>query len=126
MKHNVRRLREIMTSVCDIISIGPFGCILIHLPESILNGAMRAEAKVASGPQNLLLQKALIDFGDLPFLSIKSDGSPFPQVTQAKPGSILPAPQPPERGHNQRSTKRIFNFMFITLTDGNVFFILPL
>jgi len=77
-------LREIATSVCGVISIGPFGCMPNRLSESILNATMHAQAKSASDPHNPFLQSVLTDFDELPFLAIESDGSPFPQVIQAK------------------------------------------
>ncbi|MEE9913222.1 MAG: acyl-CoA dehydratase activase [Deltaproteobacteria bacterium] len=77
-------IREIASSVCGVISIGPFGCMPARLSESILNEAMHRETKIAADPQNRLLGEALSDFDELPFLSIESDGSPFPQIIQAK------------------------------------------
>jgi len=45
---------------------------------------MHRETKVASDPGNARLGKTLSDFDELPFLSIESDGSPFPQIINAK------------------------------------------
>ncbi len=77
-------IREIATSVCGVISIGPFGCMPSRIAESILNEAMHRETKAASDPDNARLSKTLSDFDELPFLSIESDGSPFPQIINAK------------------------------------------
>ena len=77
-------IREIATSVCGVISIGPFGCMPSRIAESILNEAMHRETKVASDPNNAHLGKTLSEFDELPFLSIESDGSPFPQIINAK------------------------------------------
>ena len=75
---------EIATSVCGVIAIGPFGCMPSRLSEAILHEAMHAQNKMASDPSNPFLRHALTDFDELPFLAIESDGSPFPQVIQAK------------------------------------------
>ena len=77
-------IREIATSVCGVISIGPFGCMPSRLSESILNEAMHRETKTSYDPHSTRLCKTLTDFDELPFLSIESDGSPFPQIINAK------------------------------------------
>lgn len=77
-------IREIATSVCGVISIGPFGCMPSRLSESVLNEAMHRDTKTAFHPHNARLHEVLTDFDELPFLSIESDGSPFPQVINAK------------------------------------------
>jgi predicted nucleotide-binding protein (sugar kinase/HSP70/actin superfamily) len=77
-------ISEIATSVCGVISIGPFGCMPSRLSESILNEAMHRETKMALNPRNETLRDVLSDFDELPFLSIESDGSPFPQIINAK------------------------------------------
>ncbi|MNC96288.1 hypothetical protein D3C83_136260 [compost metagenome] len=45
---------------------------------------MHRETKASCNPRNAPLHKALSDFDELPFLSIESDGSPFPQIINAK------------------------------------------
>lgn len=55
-------LREIMHAACGVISIGPFACMPSRLAESILASEMF----------------------NLPFLSIETDGNPFPQIIQSK------------------------------------------
>jgi predicted nucleotide-binding protein (sugar kinase/HSP70/actin superfamily) len=77
-------IREIATSVCGVISIGPFGCMPSRLSESVLNEAMHRDTKTAFHPQNTRIREVLTDFDELPFLSIESDGSPFPQIINAK------------------------------------------
>jgi predicted CoA-substrate-specific enzyme activase len=77
-------LTEVASHACGVISIGPFGCMPSRLAESILNEAMHSKTKIALEPGNEFLKKALADVDDLPFLAIESDGSPFPQVINAK------------------------------------------
>jgi predicted nucleotide-binding protein (sugar kinase/HSP70/actin superfamily) len=77
-------MAEIVTHACGVISIGPFGCMPNRLSEAILNETMNVEAKLSTDPKNKMLRSILEDMEDLPFLAIESDGSPFPQVIEAK------------------------------------------
>ncbi|MBU4184818.1 MAG: activase, partial [Proteobacteria bacterium] len=77
-------LTEIASHVCGAIAIGPFGCMPNRLSESILNVTMNREGKLATDSKNKRLQHILTDIEDLPFLAIESDGSPFPQLINAK------------------------------------------
>ncbi|MDY0312344.1 MAG: acyl-CoA dehydratase activase [Desulfobacterales bacterium] len=74
---------EIVDQVCGVIAIGPFGCMPNRLSEALLTEAMTREGKLnANG--NPRCRAALGDIDDLPFLAIESDGSPFPQLIEAK------------------------------------------
>ena len=55
-----------------------------RLSESILNTMMNRKGKLATDPANKRLRKILTNIEDLPFLAIESDGSPFPQLINAK------------------------------------------
>jgi hypothetical protein len=55
-----------------------------RLSESILNEAMNSNDKLATDPDNRELRTVLTDIDELPFLAIESDGSPFPQLINAK------------------------------------------
>jgi predicted nucleotide-binding protein (sugar kinase/HSP70/actin superfamily) len=77
-------LAEIASHACGVIAIGPFGCMPNRLSEAILNGIMTREGKLATDPGNASLRAVLTDMDDLPFLAIESDGSPFPQLIDAK------------------------------------------
>ena len=77
-------LTEIASHACGVIAIGPFGCMPNRLSEALLNEAMNREGKLATDPNNGLLRATLANIDDLPFLAIESDGSPFPQVINAK------------------------------------------
>ncbi len=78
-------LKEIASEVCGVIAIGPFGCMPNRLSESILSEVMHRDVKLdrAYGDGSKL-RTVLSDFEDLPFLAIESDGSPFPQLINAK------------------------------------------
>jgi len=77
-------LTEIVSHTCGVIAIGPFGCMPNRLSEAILNEAMTRDGKLATDPGNHRLRSTLTHVDDLPFLAIESDGSPFPQVINAK------------------------------------------
>ena len=77
-------LSEVVSHVCGVISIGPFGCMPNRLSEAILTEAMNREGKLATDPKNRTLRSILDGIEDLPFLAIESDGSPFPQLIEAK------------------------------------------
>ena len=77
-------LTEIVSQSCGVIAIGPFGCMPNRLSEAILNETMTGKEKMATEPQNRQLKAVLADVEDLPFLAIESDGSPFPQLIDAK------------------------------------------
>ena len=77
-------LTEIVSHSCGVIAIGPFGCMPNRLSEAILNETMTSKEKIATEPRNQQLKSVLADVEDLPFLAIESDGSPFPQLIDAK------------------------------------------
>ena len=77
-------MTEVVSHSCGVIAIGPFGCMPNRLSEAILNETMNSKAKLATDPRNKKLQTILTDIDELPFLAIESDGSPFPQLIDAK------------------------------------------
>jgi predicted nucleotide-binding protein (sugar kinase/HSP70/actin superfamily) len=77
-------LTEIASHACGVIAIGPFGCMPNRLSEAILNEVMNREGKLSTDPNNVRLRSTLANIDDLPFLAIESDGSPFPQLINAK------------------------------------------
>lgn len=77
-------LTEIAHAVCGVIAIGPFGCMPNRLSESILSEAMHRDNKLQTLSADGHIRAVLSDFDDLPFLAIESDGSPFPQLINAK------------------------------------------
>jgi predicted nucleotide-binding protein (sugar kinase/HSP70/actin superfamily) len=77
-------LAEVVSHSCGVIAIGPFGCMPNRLSEAILNETMNSRDKIATEPGNEMLRSILSDIDELPFLAIESDGSPFPQLINAK------------------------------------------
>ena len=77
-------LKEVVSTTCGVVSIGPFGCMPNRIAESILGEIMTADDKLKVAPGDRWLQTVLKDVSSLPFLSIESDGAPFPQIITAK------------------------------------------
>jgi len=77
-------LTEVVSHSCGVIAIGPFGCMPNRLSEAILNETMNSRDKIATEPENKVLRSVLTEMDELPFLAIESDGSPFPQLINAK------------------------------------------
>jgi len=76
-------MREILDTACGVIAIGPFGCMPSRVAEAILSETMTIEGKrmVMPGKDRAPL---LDGAGPLPFLSIETDGNPFPQLIEAR------------------------------------------
>lgn len=77
-------MKDVVVESCGVIAIGPFGCMPNRLSEAILNETMRCEDKLACHPGDPNIKTILSDVEHLPFLAIESDGSPFPQLIEAK------------------------------------------
>jgi predicted nucleotide-binding protein (sugar kinase/HSP70/actin superfamily) len=77
-------LTEVASKTCGVIAIGPFGCMPNRLSESILNTVMNRKEKLKIESGDSRLKSILLECEDLPFLAIESDGSPFPQIIEAK------------------------------------------
>jgi len=75
-------LREILNDSCGVVSIGPFGCMPARVSEAILKREMNIDGKKRMPGWESKVQKfSLID--KFPFLSVETDGSPFPQLVEA-------------------------------------------
>jgi len=77
-------LDEIVSKTCGVISIGPFGCMPNRISEAILSGIMNRNAKLDINPHSEHMRNVLSDIDEFPFLAIESDGSPFPQIIEAR------------------------------------------
>ncbi len=75
-------MREILADSCGIISIGPFGCMPSRMAEAILKKEMTVEGKKRVTGWEKQAQ-AYEDIERFPFLSIETDGNPFPQLIEA-------------------------------------------
>ena len=77
-------LEEIVSKSCGVISIGPFGCMPNRISEAILSETMNRKDKLNLNPGDERMRLVLSDIDALPFLAIESDGSPFPQIIEAR------------------------------------------
>jgi predicted CoA-substrate-specific enzyme activase len=76
-------INEIIDEVHGVIVIGPFGCLPNRIAEAILTHRLNQE-KIQITDDRTLARRILETHPSLPFLTIESDGGPFPQVIQAK------------------------------------------
>ena len=76
-------VREILHTVCGVISIGPFGCMPSRIAEAILSETMHTERLPETDHTADRLAR-LGYTGSLPFLAIETDGSAFPQLVEAR------------------------------------------
>ena len=75
-------MREILDDSCGVVAIGPFGCMPSRISEAILKREMTVAGKRRMrGWERRELVVA--EEESLPFLSIETDGNPFPQVIRA-------------------------------------------
>jgi len=74
---------EVGKEFCGSIAIGPFGCMPNRLSESILNLVMDRGHLQGDG-KDKAMDRVCSKMENLPFLAIESDGSPFPQVIEAR------------------------------------------
>ena len=77
-------LEEVVSHSCGVISIGPFGCMPNRIAEAILSETMNRKEKSIINPRDERMRLVLSDLDELPFLAIESDGSPFPQIIEAR------------------------------------------
>jgi predicted CoA-substrate-specific enzyme activase len=77
-------MTEVVSHSCGVIAIGPFGCMPNRISEAILTETMNSRDKLAADSRDKQLRAVLADIDQLPFLAIESDGSPFPQLINAK------------------------------------------
>jgi len=81
-------LTEIVDRVDGVISIGPFGCMPSRIAESVIKQTIDTEKPTICSDRELV-HKIMQEHPRLPFLSIESDGSPFPPVIEASLESFV-------------------------------------
>jgi len=75
-------ITEIIDEVDGIVAIGPFGCMPTRISEAILAGKMSEHKKNIS--ESEIVAEVLKQYPNLPFLSIETDGSAFPQLIDVR------------------------------------------
>jgi predicted nucleotide-binding protein (sugar kinase/HSP70/actin superfamily) len=104
-------LREILSDSCGVVSIGPFGCMPSRVAEAILNKEMTVDGKKRV-PGWEVLAGRFAAAGELPFLSIETDGMPFPQIVEANlEAFVLQAKRVHERIVSLRGRRSVKRFL---------------
>jgi predicted CoA-substrate-specific enzyme activase len=76
--------KDILHSAQGVISIGPFACMPTRVIESVLSAESTMETKLKIDKDTPDHIRAMKNIAALPFLSIESDGNPFPQIIEAR------------------------------------------
>ena len=77
--------KDILHAAHGVVSIGPFACMPTRIIESVLSSDTSAETKRRLDAKTGLGTVAVPDsVKHLPFLSIESDGNPFPQIVDTR------------------------------------------
>ncbi|MDD5675594.1 MAG: hypothetical protein PHC61_15595, partial [Chitinivibrionales bacterium] len=76
--------KDILSHVQGVISIGPFACMPTRVIEAVLSAESTIENKRAFDGAAGRGAKNFGDIETLPFLSLESDGNPFPQIIEAR------------------------------------------
>lgn len=76
-------LTEIVETVDGVLSLGPFGCMPARISEAIITERMN-ERKSEIALEKNLVNQVMSHHPALPFLSIETDGSAFPQVIESR------------------------------------------
>lgn len=97
--------KDIFHSIHGAISIGPFAC----MPTRVIEAVMTAEANMdtARTINAVPVEQGFHDVGNLPFLTIESDGNPFPQILEARIEAFC---LQVERFYNKRCRKKQIGF----------------
>lgn len=72
--------KDILHSMHGAVSIGPFACMPTRVIESVMSSEATIENRDALAGEN----EKYKNITTLPFLSIETDGSPFPQIVDAR------------------------------------------
>ena len=75
---------DILSPACGVISIGPFGCMPTRVAEAVLNEKFTTAEKRIQLNGHAISLNLLKGDHMFPFLSIETDGTPFPQIIEAR------------------------------------------
>jgi len=76
--------RDILHTTCGTIQIGPFACMPTRVVEAVLTAEATVENKKALDKKIMGNNHACDNIKTLPFLSIESDGNPFPAILESR------------------------------------------
>lgn len=75
---------DILSPACGVISIGPFGCMPNRVAEAVLQEKFTTAEKRKRLNGHVIPSSLLIGERKLPFLALETDGTPFPQIIEAR------------------------------------------
>ncbi len=85
-------LKDIMEKYCGVVNVGPFGCMPTRLAEAVSKPEMKVKYKIEARRLNepefdlpINIDKEM----SLPFLTIETDGNPYPQIIEARLESFI-------------------------------------
>ena len=76
--------KNILHESHGMVSIGPFACMPSRVIEAVLSAEATMDVKRQVEPHNAEYWSQFDDLTELPFLSIETDGNPFPQILEAR------------------------------------------
>ena len=76
--------KDILRHSQGVISIGPFACMPTRVIEAVLSAEATMETKIKLDARLGHAASDSIGISSLPFLSVESDGNPFPQIIEAR------------------------------------------
>ncbi|HCC07657.1 MAG TPA: activase [Clostridiales bacterium] len=88
-------LKDALSEYAGVINIGPFGCMPLRYTEALLVPENNVECKIGAVKRvnkkaNTDVQFVNFDKNDkIPFLTIESDGNPYPQLLEARLEAFL-------------------------------------
>ncbi|MBT9133796.1 MAG: 2-hydroxyisocaproyl-CoA dehydratase activator [Firmicutes bacterium] len=97
-------LNDIIDRVDGVVSIGPFGCMPARIAEAMIKQTIDVEKPRITSDQDLT-REIMAKHPHLPFISIESDGSPFPPVVAASLESFVLQSKRVHRTRHQRHTR---------------------
>ena len=74
---------EAVEDADGLISIGPFGCMLSRIAESIITAKLSA-TNIDVARNKKLVEEVMKHHPSIPHLAVETDGNPFPQVIEAR------------------------------------------
>jgi predicted nucleotide-binding protein (sugar kinase/HSP70/actin superfamily) len=76
--------RDILHSTCGTIQIGPFACMPTRVVEAVLTAEATIDNKKMLDKRIAGSDRSCDNISALPFLSIESDGNPFPAILESR------------------------------------------
>lgn len=113
-------MREILNESCGVVAIGPFGCMPSRMAEAMLKKEMNIVGKRRMPGWEKRVDKSS-GIGEFPFLSIETDGSPFPQLIEANlEAFVLQAKRLHEQILEEKTRKKTpFSLKIYDIISGN-------